>query len=865
MLSCIDMYKISERLSRAKGSNEFSFGKLSMIFAGDFAQLPPIRGESASLYSRRKMEDVKTYNGHCAVIGKSLWHQITHVVILRKNMRNTGESDHDVAFRRALENMRYKACTGDDIRFLNTLVSSPMPRRPYIGRNPWRKAAILVGENKLKDEINRLGCIRYGNDIKQELTVFFSDDTISSKAHGDKGRKSRIGKKSTINTISKELQTVLWDLPPCAHDLHAPSTLSLCHGLPVIIRYNTATELCITKGQRGTVYAWHETKGTFGQRVLDVLFVLLNNPPSSVNIPGLPLNVVPLTRRKTSAHIQLPDDSMIWITRNQVDILPGFSMTAHASQGQSLSPNAADLNTLSDHHGIYTALSRSRSADNTVILQGFDSSKITGGASGQLRREYRELEMLDDITRLRFEGKLPSTVLGSTRNVLIESYLAWKGINYTPSNIHESLKWSNEDPYIIDSEPYVPWTILDKAAFTKILKNKQNLDLPLQTPSATSIISNTIIPKKRNVGDLYVNENDPLPPLKRLRPSIPARVVSMPNTTLPTKIVNNSRRRATDLMPIKSKRNNLSSKPPTRRSSRIASRNLHTVTPPCNPSLTTSPPAPAAPSLPAPIGLRWSNNSCAFDAIFTILRLIWSESSHTYTDYKYLQRISHDFHVNIQTNSTLTLETARDDFRRILAVDRPRNFPFGAYCAVVEALQYTLALKKPFMTTSLICAQGHRARRQPWNVNDCVVTGHRIMPQISTNQWLSLNPPAPWVNTCATCNGVLVKAFKINFAPPVIAVSCEGNPDLAIDLIVKLPIHGQQDPSIYDLKGVIYWWANAAHFTCRIITNENIVYRHDGMSNDGAPIRESISAENIIFRFCDSAPASVAVYSKRLT
>lgn len=95
--------------------------------------------------------------------------------------------------------------------------------------------------------------------------------------------------------------------------------------------------------------------------------------------------------------------------------------------------------------------------------------------------------------------------------MLIESFLTWKGVQYTPSNLHISLKWSREDPYVIDAEPYVPWTILDKAAFTKILKNKQNFDLPLQIPTITSVISNTIIPKKRYIGDVYVNENDPLP------------------------------------------------------------------------------------------------------------------------------------------------------------------------------------------------------------------------------------------------------------------------------------------------------------------------------------------------------------------
>ncbi|KAE9393893.1 hypothetical protein BT96DRAFT_828543, partial [Gymnopus androsaceus JB14] len=139
------------------------FGKISMIFAGDFAQLPPIGGESVSL----KMEDVKIYNGHnghCEVIGKSLWHHVTYVVVLCKNMLNTGESKADIAFRQALENMRYKACTGDDIRFLNTLVSSKMPCCPYVGQEPWRNAPIIVGENKYKDEINRLGCIHFAND-----------------------------------------------------------------------------------------------------------------------------------------------------------------------------------------------------------------------------------------------------------------------------------------------------------------------------------------------------------------------------------------------------------------------------------------------------------------------------------------------------------------------------------------------------------------------------------------------------------------------------------------------------------------------------------------------------------------------------
>jgi len=52
MLSCHDMYHISCQLAIALNIPEQPFGGLSMLFAGDFAQLPPVvGGEGTSLYS----------------------------------------------------------------------------------------------------------------------------------------------------------------------------------------------------------------------------------------------------------------------------------------------------------------------------------------------------------------------------------------------------------------------------------------------------------------------------------------------------------------------------------------------------------------------------------------------------------------------------------------------------------------------------------------------------------------------------------------------------------------------------------------------------------------------------------------------
>ena len=81
MLSCHDMYKISAQLAKAFNNCDLTFGGVNMIFAGDFAQLPPVLGgESHALYSgiigNRVYSSLTHYDQESA-IGKALWHQIT--------------------------------------------------------------------------------------------------------------------------------------------------------------------------------------------------------------------------------------------------------------------------------------------------------------------------------------------------------------------------------------------------------------------------------------------------------------------------------------------------------------------------------------------------------------------------------------------------------------------------------------------------------------------------------------------------------------------------------------------------------------------------------------------------------------------
>src|SRR3954454_2977110 len=115
----------------------------------------------------------------------------------------------------------------------------------------------------------------------------------SQSKHGKRQAVSKL--KHQSNEIEFDEQMEIWKLRPGATD-HFPGKLSLCLGMPVMIRNNDATELCITKGQEGFVVGWQSTKGPHSKRVLDTLFIELDKPSKLVQIPGLPDNVVSIVK-----------------------------------------------------------------------------------------------------------------------------------------------------------------------------------------------------------------------------------------------------------------------------------------------------------------------------------------------------------------------------------------------------------------------------------------------------------------------------------------------------------------------------------------------------------------------------------------
>jgi hypothetical protein len=445
MIACHELYAISSQLSRATNEHNKPFGGKNIILAGDFAQLPPTSG--SPLYSSTVS---KAQNNHMSkrdqesTIGKILWHQITTVVILTQNMRQTEMSEADQKFRTALSNMRYAACTADDLEFLKTLHVDKNEREKTLSNPEFRNVSVITSLNTQKDQINETCSLRFAQDTGQKLTHFYSIDKLGNSGLGRKRRGTKVSKKvSAGSDIPSDVKQTLWDSSPHSSE-HFPGKLSLCLGMPIMIRNNDATELCITKGQEAFVVGWDSIDGPDGRKVLETLYLELINPPRIIELPHLPRNVIPMTRASKKIKCSLPNDYEINIIRQQINVLPNFSMTDFASQGKTRLKNPVNLSHCRNFQSIYTCLSRSSSAAGTLIIRGFNSSKVTKGLPGHLRQEFRELHLLNDITREIYEGRLDKKYFAPLRNPMIYKYQT-EIKNKKSNDLHSALKLSEKE------------------------------------------------------------------------------------------------------------------------------------------------------------------------------------------------------------------------------------------------------------------------------------------------------------------------------------------------------------------------------------------------------------------------------------
>ena len=706
MLSARDLYRISYQLAHTFNKPEAPFGGMNMVFCGDFGQLPPVPGgESKSLYSCTIGALGTSLTSQEEAIGKALWHQVTTVVILRQNMRQRTQSKQDGQLRIALENMRYKACTPADIDFLYSRVSSTLSGRTSVTEPSFMDVPIITALNIHKDEINAIGAERFARENNQKLVDFYSDDSVGSRnCQIDHQSIKKVNKKFfKLDNISNELQEHLWNQLPSENSMKITGKLPLCIGMPVMIRNNFATELCITRGQEGYVCGWQSTLGSKKQCVLDTLFVILKDPPKPIKFDDLPENVVPIPKTSTSIEVLLPNDTKIRIIRSQVEVSLNFSMTDYASQGKTRPYNVVDLHNLRTHQAYYTALSRSSTAEGTLILQGFDPSKITGKMSGALRQEFRELELLDDITDKHYRGKTALMLADSTRNSLIKAYRDEQGPFYVSPSAHKAIRWSKQNP-LLEAEIH-------------------NFGWQIARPTDEKVHNSVGETTKKMAQNSSYNP--------RFKKRVHDQIVT------PEKQKNNIGK---VMSPAYKTQKSLKVNSTTHQSEYDSS---------------------------VPKGFTWSDNSCAYDSVLTVLFSIWvSDNSQ------------HEAFADMISNSARSMKQAfgniadsqkyekhRDAFRHDLESIDPQNHMFGEVASVESLLNHLLATEYETTRFHNRCSNNHTV-----NVHS-VSSGH-FQPGIevhkSIQQWINM-PSSHTRRRCRVCSQSYAQFIDYIDLPQIIA------------------------------------------------------------------------------------------------
>lgn len=263
MVDCTSFYEVSAQMCVATGLVDYPFGAKNFVIAGDPAQLPPVKISGPPLYSDtvgsviHKTHALKVQKQS---MGKALYHQFIHVVMLRQNMRQKGQSAEDAAYRKVLENMRYMKCTQADLDLMLTRVAGRGPNNPKIYDKEFRSVTIITGRNAQRDQTNVTRGELFAKDTGQQLVTFYSIDKFRTWADTEKKIERKRGKKPVDLTrqtddVNGNLQDALWNLWP-ARTEHHPGKLQLCKGMPIMIKDNQATELAVTNGAEAEVVDW---------------------------------------------------------------------------------------------------------------------------------------------------------------------------------------------------------------------------------------------------------------------------------------------------------------------------------------------------------------------------------------------------------------------------------------------------------------------------------------------------------------------------------------------------------------------------------------------------------------------------------
>ena len=365
MIGCYLLYQIHAALVEARGCTD-PFGGMSLIFAGDFAQLPPV-GQTKLFTRTKSMKEA-------IVFGQLLWRSITTVVMLTQQMRQAGSNNE--RFVELLSRLRDGRCTPIDFDLLNTRLLNTALDDSY--RSQWQCAPVVVYKNAIKDAINREATMAFSRRTGQPVHWYHAVDTYHGKP------------------IEDEAISNLLDTLPSNKTGGRIRALPLVLGMPVIITENFDVVGGIVNGSTGILRKVRYRTDDANRRYLTSCIVELPDATADA-LPNLPLkHVAVLPDAVEMTPFRHPNSGRsCTLRRYQVPLDAGFAITTHKAQGQTLEKVIVDLASCIGTEAPYVMISRCTSLEGLMVLRPFPIGKLTTHRSQEARDEFRRLDRLN--------------------------------------------------------------------------------------------------------------------------------------------------------------------------------------------------------------------------------------------------------------------------------------------------------------------------------------------------------------------------------------------------------------------------------------------------------------------------------------
>ena len=345
---------------------------------------------------------------------------------------------------------------------------------------------------------------------------------------------------------------------------------------------------------------------------------------------------------------------------------------------------------------------------------------------------------------------LPASVNGNRCNELIDTFRQHKGINYVPSTVHTSIRWSKMDPMLDPIADNLPWNIVTQKSTHN---SSSNIEISYNTPLTT---------------------------------------------------LNNKKRKGVT-SEIEQRSKTIKTNSETKRNNNNINIDVQSL---------------------APIGTSWHQNSCAYDAVLCIVHSIWSSDKNLYTDiFRRMNNILDNLVSNFieMASGTKTLDSARDNTRHYLHQLAPYHFRWGQFTSASKLTEYLLTIPTAAIQNDFICSNGHISRTRRTN-NTCCLLGIGSTMCRSIANWIHVMKEESNSN-CTICTEKMAITHQFLLPLPFIAIDFSSQ-QLQIDYTFCIYINNERH--IYELQGIVYY--GDSHFTARIISNNGMIWFHDGIA-----------------------------------